>query len=48
MSKIIVPLGAFFLVFWIGGNVLSAGLQITKANADRLAVQMCNVTQDCN
>jgi hypothetical protein len=48
MSRLIVPLSVFFFVFWIGGNVLSAGLQITKANADRLANQMCSVTQDCN
>ena len=48
MSRLIVPATAFFILFWVGGNVLSAGLQISKAHADRLAYQMCEVTSDCN
>jgi hypothetical protein len=47
MTRLIVPLTTAALCFWIGGNALSAGLQITKAHADRLAVTMCEVTQDC-
>ncbi len=47
MTRLIVPAGATLLMLWIGGGVLSAGLQITKANADRLAVTMCEVSQDC-
>lgn len=43
----ILPLGFLAISLWVGGNVLSAGAQITKANADRLAVAMCEVTQDC-
>jgi hypothetical protein len=47
MTRLIVPAGATLLMLWIGGGVLSAGLQITKANADRLAVTICEVSQDC-
>ena len=43
----ILPLGFLAISLWVGGSVLSAGAQITKANADRLAVAMCEVTQDC-
>lgn len=48
MPRLIAPLTVFFIVFWVGGNVLSAGLQIAKVNADRLADRMCEVTSDCN
>lgn len=47
MTRLFVPVATFFIIFWVGGNVLSAGLQITKANADRLADRMCEVTADC-
>lgn len=47
MTRLILPLSAFALTLWVGGGLLSAGLQITKANADRLAVTMCEVSQDC-
>tara|TARA_R110000868_G_scaffold85610_7_gene240710 strand:- start:4764 stop:4910 length:147 start_codon:yes stop_codon:yes gene_type:complete len=47
MNRLIVPFITFFILFWVGGNVLSAGLQIAKANADRLADTMCEVTSDC-
>lgn len=47
MNRLILPLILFFLTFWVGGNLLSAGLQITKANADRLAERLCTVTEDC-
>jgi hypothetical protein len=43
----ILPLGFLAISLWVGGNVLSAGAQITKANADRLAVAMCEMSQDC-
>jgi hypothetical protein len=43
----LLPLGFCAIALWIGGNVLSSGAQITKANADRLAVAMCEVSQDC-
>ena len=45
MTRLIFPLGTLALALWIGGNALSAGLQITKAHADRLAVTMCEVSQ---
>ena len=42
------PLAFCALALWVGGNALSAGLQITKAHADRLAVTMCQVSEtDC-
>jgi len=47
LTRLIVPAGATLLLLWIGGGILSAGLQITKANADRIAVTMCEVSQDC-
>ena len=46
--RAILPLTFAALCLWIGGNALSAGLQITKAHADRLAVTMCQVSEtDC-
>ena len=39
------PLAFCAVALWIGGNVLSAGVQITKTHADRLAVAMCEVSQ---
>ena len=45
MTRLILPLGALALTLWVGGNALSAGLQITKAHADRLAVTMCEVSE---
>jgi hypothetical protein len=47
MTRLILPLTMMGICLWVGGNALSAGLQITKANADRLAVAMCEVSQDC-
>ena len=48
MTRLILPLSALALTLWVGGNALSAGLQITKAHADRLAVTMCEVSEtDC-
>ena len=47
MTRLIVPAAFAAIALWIGGNALAAGLQITKAHADRLAVTMCEVTQDC-
>ena len=47
MSRLILPITSFCLIAWVGGGVLTAGLQIAKANADRLADTMCEVTQDC-
>lgn len=47
MTRLVLPLTTFAILFWIGGNVLTAGLQISKANADRLADKMCQVTSDC-
>ena len=47
MTRLIVPATVAAFALWIGGNVLAAGLQITKANADRLAVTLCEVSQDC-
>jgi hypothetical protein len=43
--RAILPLTFAAVAFWIGGNALSAGLQITKAHADRLAVTMCEVSE---
>jgi hypothetical protein len=45
MTRLIFPLSAIALTLWVGGNALSAGLQITKAHADRLAVTMCEVSE---
>lgn len=47
MTRLIFPLTMLGVCLWVGGNVLAAGLQITKANADRLAVTLCEVSQDC-
>jgi hypothetical protein len=44
MTRLILPLGTLALALWVGGNALSAGLQITKAYSDRLAVTMCEVS----
>jgi len=45
MTRLILPLSALALTLWVGGNALSAGLQITKGYADRLAVEMCEVSE---
>jgi len=45
MTRLILPLSTLALALWVGGNCLAAGLQITKAHADRLAVTMCEVSQ---
>ena len=48
MTRLIFPLASLALCLWVGGNALSAGLQITKAYSDRLAVTMCEVSEtDC-
>ena len=47
MTRLIFPATVTVVLLWVGGGILSAGLQIIKANADRLAVTMCEVTQDC-
>lgn len=48
MTRLILPLSTLALCLWVGGNALSAGLQISKAYSDRLAVTMCEVSQtDC-
>lgn len=47
MTRLILPLSTFCLLAWVGGGIFTAGLQIAKANADRLAVTMCEVSQDC-
>ena len=48
MKRLILPLSAFAVILYVGGNALSAGLQITKTHADRLAVTMCEVSEvDC-
>jgi hypothetical protein len=47
MTRLILPATMTLITLWVGGNVLAAGLQITKAHADRMAVTMCEVTQDC-
>lgn len=43
----LIPLLYVGLVLWIGGNLLGAGVQVAKAHADRLAVTVCEVSQDC-
>lgn len=45
MTRLIFPLTMTAITLWVGGNVLAAGLQITKAHADRLAVTMCEVSE---
>ena len=45
MTRLILPLTMLGITLWVGGNALSAGLQITKAHADRLAVTMCEVSE---
>jgi hypothetical protein len=45
MTRLILPLTCLTLTLWVGGAALSAGLQITKAHADRLAVTMCEVSE---
>ena len=45
MKGIILPLSALALILYVGGNALSAGLQITKSYSDRLAVTMCEVSE---
>lgn len=45
MTRLILPLTMTAITLWVGGAALSAGLQITKAHADRLAVTMCEVSQ---
>jgi hypothetical protein len=47
MTRLILPATLTLITLWVGGNVLAAGLQITKARADALAVAMCEVSQDC-
>ena len=47
MTRLIIPAGATLLLLWIGGGILTASLQVAKANADRLAVTICEVSQDC-
>jgi hypothetical protein len=42
-----LPLFYFALVFWVGGNLMGAAAQVAKAHADRLAVTVCEVSQDC-
>ena len=34
-------------ILYVGMNLMGASVQIAKAQADRLAVTMCEVTQDC-
>ncbi len=43
----LLPLLYVGLVLWVGGNLLGAGVQVAKANADRLAVTICEVSNDC-
>jgi hypothetical protein len=45
MTRLIFPLSALALCLYVGGNALSAGLQITKSYSDRLAVTMCEVSE---
>jgi len=45
MPRLILPLTFTAIALWVGGNALAAGLQITKAHADRLAVTMCEVSE---
>ena len=45
MTRLIFPLTMTAIALWVGGNALAAGLQITKAYSDRLAVTMCEVSQ---
>ena len=47
MTRLFFPVTSLILTLWVAGGALSAGLQIAKANADRLAVTMCEVSQDC-
>jgi len=45
MTRLILPLTLLTLTLWVGGRALSAGLQVTKAYSDRLAVTICEVTE---
>ena len=45
MTRLILPATFAAIALWVGGNTLAAGLQITKAYSDRLAVTMCEVSE---
>jgi hypothetical protein len=46
--RLAFPLVGIAICLYIGGNLLSAGVQIVKAQADRTAAAICYQTGDCN
>lgn len=46
--RLAFPLFGIAIALYMGGNLLSAGVQVVKAEADRTAAAICYHTNDCN
>ena len=47
MKRLILPAIVTVLTLHLGGNLLVSAASITKAKADKLAVAMCQVADEC-